>query len=67
MSLSSSVKLKFEARVGSSIDDLSNSILHAEPRKQLASSDYGRGYVHFGKSVNPKQKDTENLKILNNW
>ena len=65
MPLSPIVKKKFEARMGSTIDELFSPVLLAKSNKTL--NDYGRGYVHFGNSVSPQQKDKENLEILSNW
>jgi len=67
MSLSAIVKKKFEARMGLSIDELSNSAIQTKNNRQETPNDYGRGYVHFGCSVNPQQKEKENLEILRNW
>jgi len=67
MSLSIAVKKKFESRIGSSIDELD---ISDSPRKDFQKTpldSYGRGYVHFGRSISPKQKDEENLKILAKW
>ena len=66
MSLSASLKKKFEERIGLTIDELNDPTLLAENKNKIQNN-YGRGYVHFGRSVNPHQKDKENLKILSNW
>ena len=66
MSLSLTIKKKLEARMGLTINELSDSFLLDRTNKKIQNN-YGRGYVHFGSSVNPKQKDKENLKILSNW
>jgi len=66
MSLSQAIKKKFEERMGLSISDMSESLFLSKTNNK-AKNDYGRGYVHFGKSIDPKQKEKENIKILSNW
>lgn len=67
MSLSLEVRKKFEIRTGLSINEFDVSVLREKNSQKTSLDSYGRGYVHFGKSISLKEKDEENLKILAKW
>jgi hypothetical protein len=72
MALTSSIRDGLEREYGCSLrtlNDSPQSIRHvATGEKRVSGLEIvGRGYVYFGKSIDPGERDRENRSILKHW
>ena len=72
MALTSSIRNGLEREYGCSLRTLSDSpqsVRHVATgdKKPAGQEIAGRGYVYFGKSIDPGQRDRENRNILRHW